>query len=191
MIDEILNQVKDKLGTWTKTKEYVTFLEKLIIEGGIRVGAPRLEVIMNQRDSTLPLNFSDLADKIGKKTGMQTILKKSARFIDTTGGAIIQMPDEDLPKEFYEKNPSFQLISETNTVTKFKEVLKTYLEKQKLPDIGDSFKLKVLEDLLNNFIKIDSLENRSGKILINNTFEGILNNRDREFRFDIANILFK
>ena len=191
MIDEIINQVKNKLNVWTKTENYIHFLENLIIEGGITVGAPILEVILNKKDSVLPLNMDKLAKQIGDKTGIQTTIKKSARFIDTIGGAIIRMPDEDLPKEFYESNPSLKLIPETNTATKFREILKTYIEKQVIPDIKDPFHLKVLEDLLNNFKKIDSLENRSGKIVINNTFEGLLNNRDREIRFEIANILFK
>lgn len=191
MIDDVLNQVKDKFKVWTKNDDYIHFLENLIVEGGIAVGAPELEVMINKIDSNRPLNIKKIAEKIGNNTGTKTTIKMSARSIDTIGGALIQMPNEDLPKEFYEKNPSFKLISETNTITKFKDVLKTYIKKQELPDLGDSFKLKVLEDLLNNFIKIDSLENRSGNVRIDNTFEGILNNRDREFRFEIANILFK
>ena len=191
IIDEIINQVKKKLQLWTKTENYIHFLENLIVQGGISISAPILEVVLNQKDSTLPLNMNKLAKQIGDKTGIQTTIMKSARFIDTLGGAIIRMPDEDLPKEFYESNPSLKLIPETNTLTKFKEVLKAFIEKQILPNIKDSFQLKVIEDLLNNFKKIDSLENRSGKIVINNTFEGMLNNRDREIRFEIAKILFK
>ena len=190
LIDDVLNKVKDKLRTWIKTEGYIQFLENLIVEGGITVGVPDLELILNKRDSTLPLDLDKLAEKIGKKTGLKTSIKKSAKIIDTIGGAIIQMPDDDLPKEFYKNNPSLKLINETNTITKFKDVLKIYTEKQKLPNIDDSFSLKVLIDLLNNFRKIDSLENRKGNIVIDKTFEGILNYKDREFRFEIAKILF-
>ena len=190
LIDDVLNKVKDELRTWIKKENYIQFLENLIVEGGITVGVPDLELILNKRDSTLPLDLDKLAEKIGKKTGLKTSIKKSAKIIDTIGGAIIQMPDDDLPKEFYKNNPSLKLINETNTITKFKDVLKIYTEKQKLPNIDDSFSLKVLIDLLNNFRKIDSLENRKGNIVIDKTFEGILNYKDREFRFEIAKILF-
>lgn len=191
MIDDILNLVKNRLQAWTKSNEYIPFLENLIVEGGISVGAPELEVVMNKVDSKRPINMEKIAKNISNKTGAKTIIKISPRSIDAIGGAIIQMPDEDLPKEFYESNPSLKLISETNTINKFRDVLKNYIDKKILPDIEDSFSLKMLEDLLNNYKKINSLENRSGKIVINNTFEGILNNRDRELRFEIAKILFK
>ena len=190
LIDDVLNKVKDELRTWIKKENYIQFLENLIVEGGITIGVPDLELILNKRDSTLPLDLDKLAVKIGKKTELKTNITKSAINIDTIGGAIIQMPDDDLPKEFYKNNPSLKLITETNSITKFKEVLKTYVEKQMLPNIEDSFSLKVLKDLLNNYRKIDSLENRNGNIIINKTFEGIMDNKDRELRFEIAKILF-
>ena len=205
LIENVLNQVKDELRTRIKTNKYVHVLENLIVEGGIIVGATDLEVILNERDSTLPLDLDKLAEKIGEKTGKKTKITKSAKKIDTIGGAIIQTIDEDKPTDFYENNPSLKLINETNTITKFMQVIKTFAEKQTLPNIEDAFKLQVLEDILNNFKRIASLEDRisefsiestpaiflgNGKIVMNNTFEGILNNSESEIRSKIAEILF-
>ena len=123
LIENVLNQVKDELYTRIKTDKYANVLENLIVEGGIIVGATDLEVILNERDSTLPLDLDRLAEKIGEKTGKKTKITKSAKKIDAIGGAIIQTTD--------------------------------------------------------------------GKIVMNNTFEAMLNNSKSEIRFKIAQILFK
>jgi uncharacterized protein YutD len=76
--------------------------------------------------------------------------------------------------------------------------MKNFVEKQLLPNIEDPFKLKDLEDMLNNFKKINSLEDQisefynlgTSKIVMNNTFEGMLKNSENEIRFKIAKILF-
>ena len=122
LIENVLNQVKDELLKMIKTDKYIHVLENLIVEGGIIVGAIDLEVIMNERDSTLPLDLDKLAEKIGEKTGIKTKITKSAKKIDAIGGAIIQTTD--------------------------------------------------------------------GKIVMNNTFEGMLKNSESEIRFKIAQILF-
>ena len=123
LIENVLNQVKDELSTRIKTDKYLHVLENLIVEGGIILGVTDLEVILNGRDSTLPLELDKLAEKIGEKTGTKTKITKSVKKIDAIGGAIIQTTD--------------------------------------------------------------------GKIVMNNTFEGILNNFESEIRFMIAQILFK
>jgi len=122
LIENVLNQVKDELHTRIKTDKYVLVLENLIVEGGIIVGATDLEVILNERDSTLLLDLDKLAEKIGEKTGTKTKITLSGKKIDVIGGAKIQTND--------------------------------------------------------------------GKIVMNNTFEGILNNFENEIRFKIAQILF-
>jgi len=122
LIENVLNQVKDELYTRIKTDKYANVLENLIVEGGIILGVTDLEVILNERDSTLPLDLDKLAEKIGEKTGKKTKITKSAKKIDAIGGAIIQTTD--------------------------------------------------------------------GKIVMNNTFEGMLHNSESEIRFKIAQILF-
>jgi len=122
LIEKVLNQVKDELRTAIKTDKYLHVLENLIVEGGIILGVTDLEVILNERDSTLPLDLDKLAEKIGEKTGTKTQITISAKKIDSIGGAIIQTTD--------------------------------------------------------------------GKIVMNNTFEGMMNNSESEIRFKIAQILF-
>jgi vacuolar-type H+-ATPase subunit E/Vma4 len=122
LIEAVLNQVKIELYIRVKKDKYIHVLEDLIVEGGIILGATDLEVILNERDSTLPMDMDKLADKIGEKTGTKTNITKSGKRIDVIGGAIIQTTD--------------------------------------------------------------------GKIVMNNTFEGMLNNSESEIRFKIAQILF-
>ncbi|KKN12145.1 hypothetical protein LCGC14_1019480 [marine sediment metagenome] len=122
LIENVLNQVKSELRTRIKTDKYVDVLKNLIVEGGIIVSATDLEVILNERDSTLLMDLDKLAEKIGERTGTKTKITKSGKKIDAIGGAIIQTTD--------------------------------------------------------------------GKIVMNNTFEGMLNNFKSEIRFKIAKILF-
>jgi len=205
LIENVLNQVTDELLALIETDKYIHILENLIVEGGTILDTTDLEVILNERDSTLQLDLDKLAEKIGERTGKKTIITKSEKIIDVIGGVIIQATGEDKHRDFYADNPSLKLIAETNTITKFKKVYKAYAEKQILPNIEDVFKLKVLEDILNNFKKIKSLEDRiselsikstsaiilgNGKIVMNNTFESMLNNSESEIRFKIAQTLF-
>ncbi len=122
LIEAVLNQVKIELYMRVKKDKYIHVLEDLIVEGGIILGATDLEVILNEKDSTLPMDLDKLADKIGEKTGTKTNITKSGKIVDTIGGAIIQTTD--------------------------------------------------------------------GKIVMNNTFEGTLNNSESEIRLKIAQILF-
>ena len=86
------------------------------------MGAPDLELILNEFDSTLPLDLDKLAEMIDEEAGTKTNITKSSRKIDAIGGAIIQTTD--------------------------------------------------------------------GKIVMNNTFESMLNNSEKEIRFKITQILF-
>jgi len=122
LIENVLNQVKDELRTMIKTDKYIQVLEDLIVEGGIIVGAIDLEVILNERDSSLPLDLDKLVERISEKRGLKTKITKSEKKIDAIGGAIIQTTD--------------------------------------------------------------------GKIVMNNTFEGMLKNSESEIRFKIAQIIF-
>jgi len=122
LIENVINQVKDELRTAIKTDKYLHILENLIVEGGIILDVTNLEVILNERDSILPLELDKLAERISEKTGIKTKITKSEKKIDAIGGAIIQTTD--------------------------------------------------------------------GKIVMNNTFEGMLNNSESEIRFKIAQLLF-
>ncbi|MHA1474618.1 MAG: V-type ATP synthase subunit E [Promethearchaeota archaeon] len=93
LIENVLNQVKDDLRTQIKSDKYVNVLENLIVEGCINIGETDLEVILNERDSTNPLDLDKLAKNVGEKTGLKTKITKSAKKIDAIGGAIIQTTD--------------------------------------------------------------------------------------------------
>ena len=125
MVDKVLSRVNTELHNLIKEKpdDYLHVLESLIVEGGIILGVPDLEVILNERDSHLPLDLGKLGQKIGEKTGLKITITKSAKKIDTMGGTIMQTPD--------------------------------------------------------------------GKIVLNHTFEGMMNSSKNEIRFKIAQILFK
>jgi len=135
MIEDVLNQVKNELLTLTKTDKYLHILENLIVEGSIIAGIVDLEALLNERDSTLPLDFDKIAEKIYKKTGRKTPITKSTKKIDVIGGVIIQTTDEDKSKENDENNSSLKLV-------------------------------------------------------MNNTFEGLMHTSESEIRFRIAQILF-
>ena len=93
LIENVLNQVKDELRTQIKSDKYVHILENLIVEGCINIGETDLEVILNERDSTIPLDLDKLAENVGEKTGLKTMITKSAKKMDAIGGAIIQTTD--------------------------------------------------------------------------------------------------
>jgi vacuolar-type H+-ATPase subunit E/Vma4 len=202
LIESVLKRVKDELINLINTERYVHVLENLIVEGSIIVGARNMEVILGERDSSLPLDFDKISARVREEMGTKTKISKSEKKIDTIGGAIIQTIDRSI-EDFYINNPSLRLIAETSTLHKFRKVYKTYIEQQTLPNIDDNFKLHFLEDLLNDFKKIDSLEERlsefstrstravnlgNGKIVMNNTFEEMLDNT--EIRDKISQILF-
>jgi len=125
MVDKVLSRVNTELHNLIKEKpdDYLHVLESLIVEGGIILGVPDLELFLNERDSHLPLDLGNLGQKIGEKTGLKITITKSAKKIDAMGGAIMQTPD--------------------------------------------------------------------GKIVLNHTFEGMLNSSKNEIKFKIAQILFK
>jgi vacuolar-type H+-ATPase subunit E/Vma4 len=93
LIENVLKQVKDELRSRIKSDNYIHVLENFIVEGGIIVGATELEVILNEKDSTLSLDLDKLAEKIGEKTGKETKVTKSAKKLETIGGVIIKSMD--------------------------------------------------------------------------------------------------
>ena len=86
----VIDEVKNKLRILTQTKEYISILEKLITEAGIILGGKQLEVLLNERDSTLPLKLDKLAKEIGEKTGFETKLRLSEEKAKVIGGAMVR-----------------------------------------------------------------------------------------------------
>src|SRR3989337_1909066 len=90
LIASVLKEAKNKLRTLAESKEYIPILEKLIMEGGIILGEKELEVLLNEKDSTLLLNLEKIAKEISEKTGFKTKLRLSEEKIQVIGGAFIR-----------------------------------------------------------------------------------------------------
>jgi vacuolar-type H+-ATPase subunit E/Vma4 len=111
LITEVLDEVKKSLLNLKKS-EYVLFLEKLIIDASIVLGGGILEVILNENDSTLPINLVSLEKKISDRTGFNTQIKLSKQktskagvlvktkdsriFVDNTFEAILRRREREL-----------------------------------------------------------------------------------------------
>ena len=89
-ITAVLDEAKSKLEILTRTTGYLPILEKLITEAGIILGGKGLEILLNGRDSTLPLRLDKLAREISEKTGSETKLTLSKEKPKVVGGAIIR-----------------------------------------------------------------------------------------------------
>ena len=67
--------------------------------------------------------------------------------------------EEDYIEDYYSDNPTFNLITQTNDLTKFRAVVNKFLEEGKIPKISDAFKQSSLTDMLNAMKKdIDKTE---------------------------------
>ena len=84
LINEVLNEVKNKLMRMRNSQEYPKVLEKLIIKGGTVLGGGALEVFINKNDSKL-CNYNKLSKEISKKTGVKTKLSLSTNYIKDIG----------------------------------------------------------------------------------------------------------
>jgi vacuolar-type H+-ATPase subunit E/Vma4 len=93
LVTNILDEVKTKLETLSQSKKYISILETFIVDAGTVLGGGTLEVLLNKRDSTLPLKLNELAKAITEKTEKKTQLKLSKQKIETFGGAVIKTVD--------------------------------------------------------------------------------------------------
>ena len=89
-IDNVLNEAKNELKILTQSKKYLPILEKLIIEAGIILGGKDLEVLLNEKNSTLSLKLDKSAKEISEKTGVKTKLRLSREKLKVIGGAIVR-----------------------------------------------------------------------------------------------------
>jgi len=93
IIDRVFNEVKRRLGEFTRTNEYDKILESLIEEGAIAAGGGELRVRLNSYDYQRNLAFDRMSDNVEKATGVRTMLKKAADPANTIGGALIKSTD--------------------------------------------------------------------------------------------------
>ena len=112
LVTDVLNEVKSRLVNLQKSKEYIPVLEKLIVDAGTVLGGGTLEVILNEKDSSLPLKLDKLAKKISDESGVKTQLELSKQqtkavgvivktvdgriFLDNTFKAILSRREREL-----------------------------------------------------------------------------------------------
>jgi vacuolar-type H+-ATPase subunit E/Vma4 len=93
LVTNILDEVKTKLEALSQSKKYISILETFIVDTGTILGGGTLEVLLNKRDSTLPLKLNVLAKAITEKTNKKTQLKLSKQKIEAFGGAVVKTVD--------------------------------------------------------------------------------------------------
>lgn len=93
LVTNVLDEVKTRLGALSQSKKYISILETFIVDAGTVLGGGTLEVLLNKRDSTLPLKLNMLAKIIAEKTEKKTQLKLSKQKIETFGGAVVKTVD--------------------------------------------------------------------------------------------------
>ena len=93
LIDQAFSKALEKLQAITKTPEYVTLLENLIMEGAIGLGGGELQVQTNHNDSLQTQNFQKLEKRIYEQTKTNTTLILLPNRINCVGGAIVKTTD--------------------------------------------------------------------------------------------------
>jgi V/A-type H+-transporting ATPase subunit E len=96
IINSVIDEAKKKLLEFTKTKEYLPLIEKQIIEGSIVLGGETIELILNRKDSKLPLNLNKLSKKINSITKKNTKLKLSTEKNQSIGGVMLKTSDSKI-----------------------------------------------------------------------------------------------
>lgn len=85
LVTSVLNEVKERLVNMQKSEEYISRLEKLIIDAGAVLGGGSLEVVLNGNDSSLSLKLNKLENGITDITGVKTRLTISKKQIEAVG----------------------------------------------------------------------------------------------------------
>lgn len=96
IISKVFSEAEDRLKAVTQNRKYSTILENLIIKGATILNDNELEIILNEKDSTLGLNLGDLTKIIHEKTGTKTKLTLSEEKTDVLGGVILRTKDRKI-----------------------------------------------------------------------------------------------
>jgi vacuolar-type H+-ATPase subunit E/Vma4 len=95
VITSVLDEVNTRLRALPPS-EYLSILQKLIINAGVAIDANRLEVVLRDQDSKLPLQLPTLANAITEKTGKKTELEISSERIESFGGCVVRTADKNV-----------------------------------------------------------------------------------------------
>jgi vacuolar-type H+-ATPase subunit E/Vma4 len=93
LITSVLTEAKNKLVNMQNSKEYFPILEKLIVDSAAVLDGGILEVLLNKKDSALPLKIEKLEKEIYDRIGVKTQLRFSDRYI-TAVGVIVKTVDD-------------------------------------------------------------------------------------------------
>ena len=93
LITSVLTEAKNRLVNMQNSEEYFPVLEKLIVDAGAVLDGGILEVVLNEKDSTLPLKIDKLEKEISDRTGFQTQLKFSEQKTEAVGVIVKTIDD--------------------------------------------------------------------------------------------------
>jgi len=85
LVTNVLNEAKNRLLNLQKSEKYLSILEILIVGAGTVLGGDKLEVVLNENDSNLPLKLNKLEKEIANETGVKTQLKLSKQKTEAVG----------------------------------------------------------------------------------------------------------
>jgi len=92
-VERVVHEVKEELQKFTKTKEYRSVLEALVLDGVKAMGGGDLEVLFNKNDSKLDIDLNAISEKASKELGKPTKLFASKQNAEGIGGSIIKTAD--------------------------------------------------------------------------------------------------
>ena len=93
LVTSVIDEAKSRLGTFVQSKEYMSLLQRLIVDAGVTMDGEGLEVVLRGQDVKLPLDLSVLVQAIEEKTGKETELNLSNERIESLGGCIVRTRD--------------------------------------------------------------------------------------------------
>ena len=93
LITSVLTEAKNRLVNMQNSEEYFPVLEKLIVDASAVLDGGILEVVLNEKDSTLPLKIDKLEKQISDRTGFQTQLKFSEQKTEAVGVIVKTIDD--------------------------------------------------------------------------------------------------
>jgi V/A-type H+-transporting ATPase subunit E len=95
LIEEVLEEARKALRNWSeKEKElYIQALRGLILKDALELGGGQLEVLLNHRDASLPLDLEALSHEVEKKTGRKTRISVGLERLHISGGILLRTAD--------------------------------------------------------------------------------------------------
>jgi len=93
LMANVLDEAKSRLTALAKTEKYIPALERIILDAGIALGGGELQIILNERDSDLPLKLNAISKAVSEKTGNRTELKLLKEGTKASGGVIVKSVD--------------------------------------------------------------------------------------------------